>query len=526
MQSKAFFLNILLGLALAGCTHLPKELENAQKLLDSKPDSALDILQHPPRTYSDANRALYGILLFQALDKNNKTLQPDSTISFSIRHYEKANDKQHLAIAYYYKARLYKRAQQFDKATELYLKALDLTENETNLYLLGKIYSDMADLCAIQKDFTRALRKYNESMSYYKNAGDTLTANSKIIDIARMYFLLKDNRKARWFYKQSLSQSSDSFLRGMTYQEIGINYYFAMQYDSAKYFLNKSLHYPYKGTSYAIRCYILADLCFDINQFDSAFYYASLALQYPSTFFNQRDCYRILANTKYMQGDFKSMGKFMTKYQDCTDSVRKIEAQTKTSVLEDLHQTNGEVSNSRQSLIILGIVICIITMLSLTIVFSLRKRSRKKEMELGRAKETINEKQILLRDNLIHKIAENRAEKASELKKGSVKEREVILLEIYNRCLQLENWNSFSKLMNQTFNDLILTLEINYPELNQKEIVWVCLFLLHIPLAEMALILDCQMGSLYKLKQRVAQKMNLSSTKELELVLQRMSNEK
>lgn len=526
MQSKAFFLNILLGLALAGCTHLPKELENAQKLLDSKPDSALDILQHPPRTYSDANRALYGILLFQALDKNNKTLQPDSSISFSIKYFEKANDKQHLAIAYYYKARLYKRAQQFDKATEFYLKALDLTQNQKNFYLLGKIYSDMGDICAIQKDYTKALRKYESSANLYKQVGDTFEASYKSIDIARIYRFMKDLKKARLFYKQSLSLNADSFLSGITYQEIGINYYFAKQYDSAHYFLNKSLLYPYKGTNYAIRCYNLADLYFDINQYDSALQYAIKALKYPCTFVIQRECYRILTNTEFKLSDLKQMAVYMSKYQDCSDSVRKIEALTKLSVLEDLHQTNGVVSKSRQSLIVLGIVVLIITMLSLSIVFILRKRSRKKEIELDKAKETINEKQILLRDNLIHKIAENRAEKASELKKGSVKEREVILLEIYNRCLQLENWNSFSKLMNQIFNNLILTLEKNYPEINQKEIVWVCLFLLHIPLAEMALILDCQMGSLYKLKQRVAQKMNLSSTKELELVLQRMSNEK
>ena len=127
---------------------------------------------------------------------------------------------------------------------------------------------------------------------------------------------------------------------------------------------------------------------------------------------------------------------------------------------------------------------------------------------------------------LVTKIEENRVAKASALKKASIKEREAILLEIYNRCLCLENWNSFSKLMNETFNDLILNLEKDYPEINQKEIVWICLFLLRIPQLEMALIIDFQIGSLYKLKHRLAQKMNLSSTKELELTLQNMSTVK
>ena len=156
----------------------------------------------------------------------------------------------------------------------------------------------------------------------------------------------------------------------------------------------------------------------------------------------------------------------------------------------------------------------------------MRSRNQTKETELSKAKETISEKQIILRDNLIRKIEETKTEKASLMKGLSIKEKEAILLEIYNRCLQLENWNKFSKLMNQTFNNLIQNIEKGYPEINQKEIVWICLFLLNITLADVALILDCQIGSLYKLKQRLAQKMNLSSTKELELALHNMSTEK
>ena len=106
---------------------MPNEMKTAQKIMDTNPDSALHILQrmHPNQSFLDADRALYGILLFQALDKSNKTLQPDSAINFSVSYYQNTNDKQHLAIAYYYKARLYKRAQQFDQATILYLKTLD-----------------------------------------------------------------------------------------------------------------------------------------------------------------------------------------------------------------------------------------------------------------------------------------------------------------------------------------------------------------------------------------------------------------
>ena len=528
MHLKLPVICFLLSVFLIGCSLMPNEMKTAQKIMDSNPDSALHILQrmHPNQSFLDADRALYGILLFQALDKSNKPLQPDSAINFSVNYYQNSNDKSNLAIACYYKARLYKRAQQFDQATILYLKALDLIRNENNFQLLGKIYSDLGDMCSFQKDYKESLRKYQMSIDFYKKAGDTVEASYKIVDIARMYLSLKDYEKSREFYKQILCHNSDSFLHGVALQEMGINYYWEKKYDSAQHFLKKSLHYPYKGTNYAIRCYILADLYFDINQIDSAFHYATQALKYPSTFFNQRDCYRILTNAEYRRGDFKQMAVYMSKYQDCSDSVRKIETQTKTTVLEDLHQTNGAISKSRQFLIILGIVIFIITLVSLTIVFSLRNRSRKKQLQLEKTEEKLTEKQLFLKDSLIQKLEENRMLQAANYKKANLKERELISKEIFNSSLHLDDWEAFKKLMNKTFNNLVSELETRSPEINHKEIIWCCLFLLDIPTNDIIILLECQQRSLYTMKQRLTQKLHLSTTAELEQLLHNLSEDK
>jgi len=527
MHSKFLIVTILLSFFLVSCSFMPNEMKLAEKIMETNPDSALHILQkiHPNQALTDADRALYGLLLFQALEKSNKPLKPDSVISFSLQYYQSVNNKPRLATSYFYKARLYKVAQRFDDATLLYLKALDLIQNSKDYYLLGKIYSDMGDICSIQIDYTEALKKYQEAMNYYKKAGDTVEASYKVIDIGRMYRFLKDYKKAHFFYTKALNQTSDSLLQGSAYQEIGINYYKAQINDSAQHFLKKSLQYPFKGTNYAIRCYILAELFFDKQLYDSAFQYATLALKYPSTFYNQRDCYRILSNTVYSKGDFKKVAYYMSKYQDCTDSVRKIETQTKTSVLEDLHQTNGAFSKSKQYVIIFACIIPILIVLSLFIVYRLRKRNKKKEQELEQAEEKLTEKQTLLKDSLIQKIEESKVLQTSSLSKISIAQREKIYKEIYMVCLHLNDWETFKKLMNQTFNNLIKSLESKYSDLNQKELIWSCLFLLEVPTNDITLILDCQLGSLYKLKQRVAQKMNLSSTRELEQILHELSED-
>ncbi|MEI6596302.1 MAG: tetratricopeptide repeat protein [Bacteroidota bacterium] len=527
MKLKVCFLNFLLSFMLIGCSLMPNEMKTAQKILDSNPDSALHILQqmHPNQSFLNADRALYGILLFQALDKSGKTLQPDSVINFSVRFYEQSNDNVHLAIAYYYKARLYKSAQQFDKATVLYLKSLDIIQNK-DFELLGKIYSDLGDICAIQTDFQAALSKQLKSYGFFVKGGDSISANNKMLDIGRMYRLLKDYKTAKYYFTKTLLSSKDSFLHGTAYQEIGINFYNAKRFDSAEYFLRESLKFPSKGSNYAIRNYILADLYFDTFKYNLATVYALNSLKYPANFITKRECYRILANSRYSLGDLKEMAVYMSKFQECTDSVRKIEAQTKTSVLEDLHQTSSAINKSRQSLIILAIIILLITLTSLSIVFTLRNRSRNKQIQLEKTEEKLSEKQLFLKDSLIHKIQENRMLQAAAYKKANIKERELIYKELFNTSLQLDDWEAFKKLMNKTFNNLVTELETRSSEINHKEIMWCCLFLLNVPTNEMIVLLECQQRSLYKMKQRMTQKLRLTTTTEFEQLLLNLSEDK
>ncbi|MEI6554468.1 MAG: tetratricopeptide repeat protein [Paludibacter sp.] len=527
MQPRVLLLNLILGFLLTGCSLMPNEMKTAERIMDSNPDSALHILQrmHPNQSILDADRALYGILLFQALDKSNKPLQPDSVINFSVRYYEQTNDKVHLGIAYYFKARLYKLLYQYDKATELYLKSLDILQNK-NLELLGKIYSDLGDICSMQMDYKSALSKHLTSYDCFIKAGDSTSANYKMLDVGRIYRLLKDYKTAKIYYNKVLLSTKDSFLHGSAYQEIGINFCDAQKYDSAELFLLKSLKYPYKGNNYSIRNYKLADIYFEMSKFDSATVYALNSLKYQANFITKRECYRILANSSYSLGDFKQMAIYMSKFQECTDSVRLVENQTKTSVLENLHETSGAVSKSKRFLIILGIIIFIISLLSFVIVFTLRRKSRKKQLQLEKTEEKLTEKQLFLKDNLIQKIEENKALNANAYKKANLRERETIYKEIFNNSLHLDNWDTFRKLMNKTFNNLISVLESRCPEINHKEIIWCCLFLLGVPTNDMIIILDCQQRSLYKMKQRLTQKLHLSTTTELEQLLHSLSEDK
>ncbi|HJV76908.1 MAG TPA: hypothetical protein VJ602_00900 [Paludibacter sp.] len=491
--------------------------------MESKPDSALKILQNvKPRDLKfDSNRALYGLLVFQALDNNHKPLQPDSLIEFSFGYYKKTNDKDHLAICYFYKARICKAAQKCDDAIRLYMNALYFSENKKNYILLGEIYADMGAICSFQTDFDGALKKYQLSADYFKRAGRHIDSDYRILDIGKTYRLERKHKLAHKYYLQALAQNTDSILCGVVYQEMGANFYGAKQFDSAQYYLRKSLRYPYRNTNYSIRCYLLADLLFDLEQYDSAHLFALNALKYPANYFNRRECYRILVNVEYLRKDIKAMSKYMTQYQCYSDSVRKVEAQTKSTVLEKLYNADWEAKRTNWSMSVAIFVLIIFLLLSTFFAHFLYRRSKLKKTQLDLFKQQLNLKQEFVSQGLTKKIDAVKALRAEVRKSATPGEKAKLDKDLYNSVLHLNDWNIFRQEMNHAFNQIVDTLESDYIGITRKEMIWCCLQLLEVPNADRMILLDATSDSLYKLKQRLAHKMNLKSTKELDAMLKR-----
>jgi len=381
----------------------------------------------------------------------------------------------------------------------------------------------MGDICSIQRDYKEALKKYHLSMDYFNRGGNHIDATFRILDIGRIYHLENKYRVALKLYRQALLKTKDSILWGVAMQEIGINYYWGKQYDSAQYYLQKSLHFPYKSTNYAIRCYTLADLFFDIERYDSAYQYASISLKYPANFYTQRECYRILVNIEYIRNDIKQMGKYMTQYQNYGDSIRKIESQTKSTVLESLHNTSQEANGSKRNMGVITTVLLIVLFLSVWIVYFLYKRNRFKKQQLELVKQQLAVKQQFACQSLSKKIEDTKTLQAEVRRDALPEERAKLNKDLYTNSLHLNDWDLFKLEMNHAFNQIIDTLETNYPTITKKEITWCCLELLDISNTDKMQLLDTSSDSLYKLKQRLAKKMNLKNTKELDSHLKKMA---
>lgn len=510
-----FLLLILFCLSFTACRTTPVELTQAAALMETAPDSALNILRrHSPKEYtSDKNKALYGLLLIQATDGVKLPLRPDSSLDFSINYYLKHPDNDRLATCYLFKARAYKYNFKYEKAIDFYLKALDAIQNEQDAAALyGRINLDLGDIHSVQNDFALARGKYQLASNYFTEIRFQPQAFYALLNIGRTYHAAKEYKKAELFYSRIIKYAKDSLQQGALFQEMGLNYYDFKKTDSAKIYLKRIIDYPYITNNRAIRYFFLSRIYFDTEEIDSAFLFASRAFRYNPDIRTQRECYRIMTNCEFAHGHVDKVTFYMNKYVQLGDSLRKIDAQTKGSYIETLHYTKAESLQNKNKF---WIAICLLFVGSLLAYLLIKRLKHHSKKTLKQTHETFIQQKADIRKELVHKkraalldkVASIKSEQALERKPASMAERELQLKNMYEKLIHLNDPVFFFREMDTLFNDLVSKLQNRYPTLNTKELTWCCLYLLKTPTHDMLILLDYKTdNSLKRMKNRLSEK--------------------
>lgn len=506
----------------SSCSFQPNELKIAEELMESAPDSALHILQNlsPDNYSSDENRALYGLLMVQALDKKMLPLKPDSLLDFSIAYYQNYPDNDRLATCYLYQGRIYKYNFQYEKAVNCYLKALDAVKIKDNYLLLGRINSDIADIYLYQQEYKLANQKYFEAYNYFRKAKQTSSAHYSLINIGKSHTQAKSYKNATPYFQKVYRESNDSMVIALALQHIGVNYYESKQFDSALVYFREVIHYPQIKNNRAIRYYYLSDLFLDLEQFDSAFVYAHKAIISQPDIRTERECYRILTNCESSKGNISELNRYMSLYQDFSDSIRKIDAQTKGSYIETMYTTQKEVVSVKSRVWYLFVTILLIIGLSVLLYMQLHKRKgrelnetiakHKEQKELLQKEMMVKHRQALLQQLEVTKT------KQSELrKKLTAVQREALDIQLFNELLHFNDTEFFFLQMDAILNNLATKLKSRYIGISDREISWCCLTLLNIPTTDILVLLNYKVETQNKMKQRLALKIELNHASEI-----------
>lgn len=141
------------------------KLDRAESLMDDHPDSALMMLEDIPANElrNGKEKALYGLLYTQALDKNWLEPKNDSLISMAVDYYESVDDPYRQAMASYYQGVVRYNNDNYPASIKSFFKANEISESNGFDFYAGMACRGISDI-------------YNES---YNTAEELLFAEKE-----------------------------------------------------------------------------------------------------------------------------------------------------------------------------------------------------------------------------------------------------------------------------------------------------------------------------------------------------------
>ena len=200
----------LLSASLSFSASAGVDLNSLEKELNSRPDSVLTQLRSisPGQLGGRESKALYSLLLSQALDKTGVDISSDSLIAPAVRYFCKhgGNTDRRLRTLYY-RGRIAENAGNADEAMEWFKRGEELVARSSDFATAGQLYSHKSVLYYNIFDYNDALSNARTSSEFFLKASDTLSYSNRKLDMAGIY-LLTNNPEAA---ERSLESLSDFF---------------------------------------------------------------------------------------------------------------------------------------------------------------------------------------------------------------------------------------------------------------------------------------------------------------------------
>ena len=411
MRSFIWNLNIigLLAVCLFGCNRHSSNplLHQVHSLLEVRPDSALTVLKNlsAVEEMPEVDRAYYALLLAESTDKNELPLLPcDSLLDFALDYYEDG-DKE-IAVALLYKGRLLAQMNDEKAAIENNLKALEVLQNypeDTKCRRL--IYSSLGLWYGDCGLYDKALEMQNQALHYSCSAKDTAIAYHNIGCV----YTMRDLQDSSIAYQPKAVdyavRSKDMNMMVISWHSLSLDYEQLDKIDSAVVYARKVLQYVSdEHKTFSGYFYNMGDLYIDLEQYDSARYYLEKSLLLSSSWSMP---YWSLAVMESELGNFQSAYHYLDTFVMVQDSLDVSEKLSEVQHLVYKHQTELEVKDEQiKSRRIIGWIVCMAIIVCFVLILIYQHRIDRKnnqqalyEQSLQHANEKLSVMQQRIKEN-------------------------------------------------------------------------------------------------------------------------------
>lgn len=188
---KHLFIIVFILLCMSSCELIyDSKLTLADKIMQEKPDSALSVLNkiNGKNIWLSCDKALYSLLLTEALYKTGVDETNDSLISIAVNYYKLKEQDPLRARAYYQKGMIQANGNNYSDALLSFMLAEETASLTENIKQLALIHRAMGDTFERMRNSRTSVSYYQKSYDEFKSINDTTYTTWALYDLARAYY--------------------------------------------------------------------------------------------------------------------------------------------------------------------------------------------------------------------------------------------------------------------------------------------------------------------------------------------------
>lgn len=525
--------------------------EETRNLMMVNPREALDFLLNINDSIESLQQNPYlknefNILLAEAHFKNgykqpNKNRVEESTCFYDslFNIYEKnINVSYQTARAHYYKAVGEMEDDNVVESCEDYLTSLKIMKNkfkkkeldyEKNRFI-ALIYTRLGTLYSDEYYFDIALDYYHNSYIFFKYINDTTSYLYSSARIGKSYQSINEYENARFWYKNTITEASEKNHVYSDYAKRGLAqiYFKDGETDTSINIIKEMISMSDNDDKYAYE-YTMAEMYLDLNNYDSALYYAKASFMHGN-----KSTKLISANMIYEI--YKSLAEADMDESDFMNNKKHPESRDNTDIkiqIASLYDAyKSETSRNARYLVVIVSIIVVLFVITFTFLRIIKKTNEFHQESIEKKDVIIknNELLISLKEEIIKKREDEIADIKNQINNENTSDLEKyynsdICIEITKRVQELNTKNlKASELTPLSRNELILLLQsanihlnnyINrvstkYPELKKDDFYCICLLLLNVDKSYLQYFLDKNQSSIWRRLDKIRKIMNIN----------------
>ena len=378
-RSDSFVLTLLMAVVLmAGCgkgsilphfgedgSGLPQALLLADSLMNSRPDSALAVLEGAEGDMAGEPKSVrmrYQLLRHQAMNKAFVPFTSDSLMLDVAAYYDSHGTANDRMLAHYLLGCVYREMQDAPKALSAYHDAVeraDTISDDCDYALLCRIHGQTGELLYKQALFQSALSEYNKSYQYALKCNEIITAINFYEQKAKCFYnlgytdsLLSVCMNANKMYRENGDDKAANTCLG----SVVFTYLQQKNFEAAAKFLALYEHHSYLNEE-GIKAYDPWKLLYvykgnyylGIGETDSASYFFRKVIGECKDLNTKISAYKGMLNVFKSLGIPDSLSKYALEYCAVSDSSIKTLNSTTIGKMQELYSYNHYQQEAEKS---------------------------------------------------------------------------------------------------------------------------------------------------------------------------------